>query len=87
MCPVRFLFLEDLVDVDEEFSCDCDDGSLAAASGCDAFVEGFELRVEAGRVLGGFDEDPAYVAVAFFCDGAVEGSVARLMCARSETCV
>ena len=64
MRPVWFLFAEDLVDVDVKLAGDCDDGSLAVASCCDSFVEGFELWVVAGCMLRGFDEDPADVLVA-----------------------
>ena len=83
MCPVGFLFVEDLVDVDEEFAGYGDDGSLAAASRGNSFVEWFELRVEPSCVLCGFDEDPAYVLVALPGYVAVVGVVGGLSLAGS----
>lgn len=60
-----------MVDVDEKFPCDGDDGFLVSAAFADALIELVESWVAACCMLRGFDEDPAYVAVAFLRDVAV----------------
>ena len=74
--------VEDMVDGDEHFSGYGDDGYLVAAAFRDSQIEMVESWVMFGRVLCRFDEDPAYVAVAFLGYVAVVGYVAGLMCAR-----
>jgi hypothetical protein len=79
--------VENVVDCDEHFSGYGYEGYLVSAAFGDSMIEVTESRVMPGRVLGGFDEDPAYVAVAFFGDVAVDRYCAGLMCARGEACV
>ena len=79
--------VEDVVDGDEHLAGYGDDGSIVSATFHDSQVELAESRVVACGVLGGFDEYPAYVAVAFFRDWAVRCMVARLAGAGCEACV
>ena len=84
---VLVLVVEDVLDGDEHLAGDCDEGSVVSSTVCDSQVELVESGVVACGLVGGFDEDPAYVAVAFVCDRAVCCVVAGLVCAGCESCV
>jgi len=58
--------VQDMVDDHEYFAGDCDDGSVVSSTFHYSQVELAESGVVACGVLGGFDEYPAGVAVAFF---------------------
>ena len=79
--------VEDVVDGDKHLAGNCDDCSVVSSTVCDSAIELVEFGVVACGVLGGFDEYPAYVAVAFFRDVAVCCVVAGLACAGCEACV
>ena len=63
--------VEDVVDCDEHLAGDRDDCSVMSATFHDSQVELAESRVVACGVLGGFDQYPANMAVAFLRDVAV----------------
>ena len=73
-----------MVDGDEHLSGDGDEGSVVSSTFHDSQVELAESGVVACGLVGGFDEDPADVAVAFFRDWAVCCVVAGLACAGCE---
>jgi len=79
--------VEDVVDGDEHLSGDGDEGSIVSSTVCDSTIEFVESGVVACGLVGGFDEYPAYVAVAFFRDWSVCCVVAGLACAGCEACV
>ena len=79
--------VEDVVDGDEQFAGYGDDGSVVSSTFHDSQVELAEPRVVSCGVLGGFDEYPADVTVAFLRDRSVCCMVAGLVCAGCEACV
>ena len=68
--------VEDVVDGDEHLAGDCDEGSVVSSTVCDSTIELVESWVVSCGLVGGFDEDPAYVAVSFFRDWAMRCSIA-----------
>ena len=79
--------VEDVVDGDEHLAGDCDDGSIVSSTVCDSTIELAESGVVACGLVGGFDEYPADVAVAFLRDRSVCCVVAGLAGAGCEACV
>ena len=79
--------VEDVVDCDEHLSRNGDEGSVVSSTFHDSQVELAESGVVACGVLGGFDEYPADVVVAFFRDRSVRRVVAGLVCAGCEACI
>ena len=73
---VFVVMVEDVVDGDKHLAGDCDEGSVVSSTFHDSQVELAESGVVACGLVGGFDEDPAYVAVAFLCDRAMRCSIA-----------
>jgi len=65
---IIFLAFEYVVDGDERLAGDCDEGSVVSSTVGDSLVEFAESRVVSCGLVGGFDEDPAYVAVSFLRD-------------------
>jgi hypothetical protein len=65
---VLVLMVEDVVDRDEHLAGDCDDGSVVSSTFHDSHIELVESGVVACGLVGGFDEDPPYVAVSFLRD-------------------
>ena len=76
-----------MVDGDEHLAGDCDEGSVVSSTFHDSQVELVESGVVACGLVGGFDEDPADVTVAFLRDWAVCCMVAGLAGAGCEACV
>ena len=79
--------VEDVVDGDEHLAGDCDEGSVVSSTFHDSHVELAESWVVSCGLVGGFDEDPPYVAVAFLRDRSVCCVVAGLAGAGCEACV
>ena len=79
--------VEDVVDGDEHLAGDGDDCSIVSSTVCDSTIELVESWVVSCGLVGGFDEDPADVAVAFLRDRAMRCSIAWLVCAGCEACV
>jgi hypothetical protein len=81
------VIVQDVVDGDEHLSGDRDDGSVVSSTFHYSLAELVESGVASCSVLGGFDEYPADVAVAFLRDRAMCGVVAGLVYAGCEACV
>jgi len=67
--------VEDVVDGDEHLAGGCDEGSVSSTFH-DSQVELAEPGIVSCGLVGGFDEDPTDVAVAFLCDRAMRCSIA-----------